>query len=126
MTSRHHLSEELRWRAIGRLEAGQSRTEVARWLNVSPSVVHRLWQQFLTTDYYYFYPGGSAKDGQPLRRAPMTDICRYAHKGIEPQLRLNSDTPLLQPPESWCQHQPCLEGFTKVACTPGNQTFACR
>ena len=36
MTSRHHLTEELRWRAIGRLEAGQSQTEVARWLNVTP------------------------------------------------------------------------------------------
>ncbi len=42
MTSRHHLTEGLRWRAIGRLEARQSQTEVTRWLNVSPSVVHRL------------------------------------------------------------------------------------
>ncbi|GBM43139.1 Transposable element Tcb1 transposase [Araneus ventricosus] len=50
MTSRHHLPEELRWKVLGRLEAGQSHKEVARWLNVSPSVVHRLWQQFLTTD----------------------------------------------------------------------------
>ncbi|GBM79995.1 hypothetical protein AVEN_108647-1 [Araneus ventricosus] len=50
MTSRHHFPEELRWRAIGRLEAGQTQTEVARWLNVSPSVDHRLWQQFLITD----------------------------------------------------------------------------
>ncbi|GBM06604.1 hypothetical protein AVEN_220040-1 [Araneus ventricosus] len=50
MTYRHRLPEELRWRAIGRLEAGQSQIEVDRWLNVSPSVVHRLWQQFLTTD----------------------------------------------------------------------------
>ncbi|GBM71031.1 hypothetical protein AVEN_272377-1 [Araneus ventricosus] len=81
MTSRHHLPEELRWRAIGRLEAGQSQAEVARWLNVSPSVVHRLWQQFLITD------SASRRFGQPLRRAPMTDICRYAHEGIEPQLR---------------------------------------
>lgn len=50
MTSRHHLPAELRWRAIGRLEAGQRQTDVARWLNVSPSVVHRLWRQFQTTD----------------------------------------------------------------------------
>ncbi|GBM35824.1 hypothetical protein AVEN_43513-1 [Araneus ventricosus] len=50
MTSRHHLPQELRWRAIGRLEAGQSQAEVARWLNMSPSEVHRLWKQFLTTD----------------------------------------------------------------------------
>ncbi|KFM76010.1 Transposable element Tcb2 transposase, partial [Stegodyphus mimosarum] len=50
MTSRHHLPAELQWTAIGRLEAGQSQTEVARWVNVSPSVVHRLWRQFQTTD----------------------------------------------------------------------------
>ncbi|KFM60630.1 hypothetical protein X975_22657, partial [Stegodyphus mimosarum] len=49
MTSRHHLPAELRWRAIGRLETQQSQTEVARWLNVTPSVVHRLWRQFQTT-----------------------------------------------------------------------------
>ena len=34
MTSRHNFPAELRWRAIGRLEADQSQTEVARWLNV--------------------------------------------------------------------------------------------
>ncbi|GFX62872.1 HTH_Tnp_Tc3_2 domain-containing protein [Trichonephila clavipes] len=50
---RHHLSEELRWRAIGRLEERQSQIEVARWLNVSPFVIHRLWHQFLTTDSVY-------------------------------------------------------------------------
>ncbi|GFV67557.1 transposable element Tcb1 transposase [Trichonephila clavipes] len=50
MTSRHHLNEELRWRAIGRLETQQSQREVARGHNVSPSVIHRFWQQFLTTD----------------------------------------------------------------------------
>ncbi|GBM32925.1 Transposable element Tcb1 transposase [Araneus ventricosus] len=48
--SRHHLPKELRWRDIERLEAGQSQTEVVRWLNVSPSVVRRLWKQFLTAD----------------------------------------------------------------------------
>ncbi|GBM45175.1 hypothetical protein AVEN_49773-1, partial [Araneus ventricosus] len=42
--------------------------------------------------------GVSGKNGQPQQRAPMTDICRYAHEGIEPQLRLNSDPPLLQTP----------------------------
>ena len=62
MTSRHHLPAELQWKAIGRVEAKQSQIEVARWLNVHPSVVHRLWRQFQTTD------------GQQPRRAPMTDI----------------------------------------------------
>ncbi|GFV26340.1 transposable element Tcb1 transposase [Trichonephila clavipes] len=32
------------WRDIGRLEVGE--IEVARWLNTSLSVIHKLWQQF--------------------------------------------------------------------------------
>ena len=50
ITSRHHLPVELRWRVIGRLEAGQSQTEVTRWLNVNPFLVHKLLRQFQTTD----------------------------------------------------------------------------
>ncbi|GFW51847.1 HTH_Tnp_Tc3_2 domain-containing protein [Trichonephila clavipes] len=42
------------------------------------------------------YPGGSAKDGHELPRVSMTDICHFAQKLIEPQLRLNSGPPLLQ------------------------------
>lgn len=49
MATRHHLSDELRWRAIGRLEAGQRQVEVARWLNVDRSVVSRLWNKFQRT-----------------------------------------------------------------------------
>ncbi|KFM77705.1 hypothetical protein X975_05033, partial [Stegodyphus mimosarum] len=50
MTSRHHLPAKLRWTAIGRLEAGQSQTEAARWLNASPSAIHRFLRQFQTID----------------------------------------------------------------------------
>ena len=46
--SKHHLHAELRWRVIGRLDAGQSQTEGARWLNVSPSVIQRLLKQSQT------------------------------------------------------------------------------
>ena len=51
MTSRHHFPAELRWRAIGWLKAGQSQTEVARWLNGSPFVTLRPWKQFQTTNW---------------------------------------------------------------------------
>lgn len=37
---------ELQWRTIGKQEVGQSQTEVGRWLNERPSVVHSDWQQF--------------------------------------------------------------------------------
>ena len=50
MTFRHHLPAELRWKAIGRLEAGQSQTEMARWLNVNYFMVQRLWRQYQITD----------------------------------------------------------------------------
>ncbi|GFX21343.1 hypothetical protein TNCV_2252901 [Trichonephila clavipes] len=50
MTTKLLLTEALLWRAIGRLETGQSQIEVAGGLNVSPSEIHRLRQQFLTTD----------------------------------------------------------------------------
>lgn len=47
MAQRSRLEDSLRWRAIGRMEAGQSQADVARWLNVNRSVVSRMWQQFL-------------------------------------------------------------------------------
>ncbi|GFV32110.1 hypothetical protein TNCV_1673991 [Trichonephila clavipes] len=35
MTSHNRLDDSLRWSAIGRLEAGQSQAEVARWVQVA-------------------------------------------------------------------------------------------
>ncbi|GFX34613.1 hypothetical protein TNCV_3658511 [Trichonephila clavipes] len=35
MTNHNHLNESLRWRAVGSLEAGQSKSEVARWLQMT-------------------------------------------------------------------------------------------
>ncbi|GFU54709.1 general transcription factor II-I repeat domain-containing protein 2 [Trichonephila clavipes] len=42
MTSRPHLTEELRWQAIGRLEAGQSQIKVARWQKVCSEYAHQI------------------------------------------------------------------------------------
>ncbi|GFX68740.1 hypothetical protein TNCV_2124961 [Trichonephila clavipes] len=42
------LEDSLRWRAIGRLEAGQSEAEVGRWLPSGPKVVSQLWNQIQT------------------------------------------------------------------------------
>ena len=71
MTSRHHFTEEVRWRVVGTLDVGQSQTEVARWLNGSPSGIYTLLQQFFNTDSI---PRGSAKDGHTLPRMLMTDL----------------------------------------------------
>ncbi|GBL96397.1 hypothetical protein AVEN_43715-1 [Araneus ventricosus] len=93
MTSRHLLPEVLRWRAIGRLKAGQSQTEVARWLNVSLSVVHRLLQQFLTTDS----ASRRFSQGRPTTTTGADD--RYlSHEGIEP----HSDSTQILP---CCSHR---------------------
>ncbi|GFV58162.1 hypothetical protein TNCV_687691 [Trichonephila clavipes] len=44
---------------------------------------------------------GSAKDDPELPRVPITNICHYGFEEIELQLRLKSDPPSLQAPESW-------------------------
>ncbi|GFX97442.1 HTH_Tnp_Tc3_2 domain-containing protein [Trichonephila clavipes] len=43
------FDDSLRWRAAGRLEAGQSQAEVARLLQGPQKVVSRLWNQFQTS-----------------------------------------------------------------------------
>ncbi|XP_054709011.1 nephrin-like [Uloborus diversus] len=43
MSEHHRLGEGMRWRIVGRLEAEQSRAQVARELGVTPSVVSNLW-----------------------------------------------------------------------------------
>ncbi|GFW63654.1 uncharacterized protein TNCV_4329421 [Trichonephila clavipes] len=58
------------------------------------------------------HPGGSAKDGHVQPRVPMSDICPCAHEGKKPQIRLNSDPPLLLAPKGWYQDQPFGEGST--------------
>ncbi|GFU20450.1 transposable element Tcb2 transposase [Trichonephila clavipes] len=46
MSSHNSLDDDLRWRAIGWIEAGMSRAEVARNLNVSQMMIFKLWKQF--------------------------------------------------------------------------------
>ncbi|UYV72831.1 hypothetical protein LAZ67_10000920 [Cordylochernes scorpioides] len=43
------LADDLKWRAVGKIEAGQSQVEVAKWLNVNKSVVSKIWKQFIET-----------------------------------------------------------------------------
>ncbi|GFV43120.1 hypothetical protein TNCV_1410171 [Trichonephila clavipes] len=46
MSQRRRLANSLRWRAVGWMEMGLSQADVARRLNVSRSVVQRLWDQY--------------------------------------------------------------------------------
>ncbi|UYV74198.1 hypothetical protein LAZ67_11002402 [Cordylochernes scorpioides] len=47
MSLRNILADDLKWRSVGRMEAGQSQVEVAKWLNVNKSVVRKIWKQFI-------------------------------------------------------------------------------
>ncbi|GFT02831.1 transposable element Tc3 transposase [Trichonephila clavipes] len=46
MSQRRRLPNSLRWRAVGWMEMGFSQADAARCLNVSRSVVQRLWDQY--------------------------------------------------------------------------------
>ncbi|GBL68291.1 hypothetical protein AVEN_246366-1 [Araneus ventricosus] len=46
MSRRNHLHDQMRWRAVGMLQAGARQSAVARELNVHRSVIHRLWNHY--------------------------------------------------------------------------------
>ncbi|GFT66407.1 transposable element Tcb1 transposase [Trichonephila clavipes] len=48
MTSRKRMEDSERWRVVGRVEAGQSITDVALFFGVHHSVISCLWKQFQT------------------------------------------------------------------------------
>ncbi|GFU19862.1 uncharacterized protein TNCV_1694411 [Trichonephila clavipes] len=48
MSERSHLPDSLKWRAVGWMKMGLSQADAARRLNVSRSVVRRLWNQYQT------------------------------------------------------------------------------
>ncbi|GBM39362.1 hypothetical protein AVEN_119029-1, partial [Araneus ventricosus] len=50
MSTRSRLPDSLRWRAVRWMEMGLSQTDAARRLNVSRSVVQRLWAQYQSED----------------------------------------------------------------------------
>ncbi|GBM70383.1 hypothetical protein AVEN_12213-1 [Araneus ventricosus] len=50
MSRKSRLPDSLRWRAVGWMEMGLSQADAARRLNVSRSVVQRLWDQYQSED----------------------------------------------------------------------------
>ncbi|GBM69327.1 hypothetical protein AVEN_155752-1 [Araneus ventricosus] len=56
--SNHQRSDDgMRWRNVGRLEAGQSQVQICRELNLTPSVLCNLWKQFQDTGSIERKPG---------------------------------------------------------------------
>ena len=69
MTSRRRMEDSERWRAVGRIEAGQSITDVALFFGVHHSVISRLWKQFQTTQTVVRRPVA----GRPRVTTPAED-----------------------------------------------------
>ncbi|GFU65257.1 transposable element Tcb2 transposase [Trichonephila clavipes] len=71
MSQRSHLTDSEAWRAVGRLEGGQTQAEVAQAIGVSQSVIYRIWNCFLETG------NAGQRPGQCHRRATMPNEDRY-------------------------------------------------
>ncbi|GFW56618.1 transposable element Tc3 transposase [Trichonephila clavipes] len=69
MSQRRRLPNSLRWRAVGWMEMGLSQADVARRLNVSRSVVQRLWDQYQSKDSVSRRP----VPGRPRATTPAKD-----------------------------------------------------
>ncbi|GFT32258.1 transposable element Tcb2 transposase [Trichonephila clavipes] len=71
MSQRSHLTDSEAWRAVGRLEGGQTQAEVAQAIGVSQSVISRIWNRFLETE------SAGRRPGQGHRRATTPNENRY-------------------------------------------------
>ncbi|GFW76059.1 HTH_Tnp_Tc3_2 domain-containing protein [Trichonephila clavipes] len=69
MSQRRRLPNSLRWRAVGWMEMGLSQADSARRLNVSRSVVQRLWDQYQSDDSVSRRP----VPGRPRATIPAED-----------------------------------------------------
>ncbi|GBM02765.1 hypothetical protein AVEN_40831-1 [Araneus ventricosus] len=57
MSNHQRLDDGMRWRIVGRLEAGQSHVQICIEFNLTPSVVCNLWKQFQDTGSIERKPG---------------------------------------------------------------------
>ncbi|GFV21457.1 uncharacterized protein TNCV_3180461 [Trichonephila clavipes] len=81
MSQRRRLPNSLRWRAVGWMEMGLSQADAARRLNVSRSVVQRLWDQYQSEDSVSRRP----VPGRPRATTPAEDrFLALRHEGEEP------------------------------------------
>ncbi|GBL75045.1 hypothetical protein AVEN_243833-1 [Araneus ventricosus] len=71
MSNHQRLDDGMRWRIVGRLEAGQSQVQICREFNLTPSVVCNLWKQLQDTGSIERKPG----QGRP--RATTATEDRY-------------------------------------------------
>ncbi|GBN39223.1 hypothetical protein AVEN_1272-1 [Araneus ventricosus] len=87
MSRRSRLPDSLRRRAVGWMEMGLSQADAARRLNVSRSMVQRLWDQYQSVDFV----SRRHVSSQPRVTTPAEDrflalSARRRRSTIEPQL----------------------------------------
>ncbi|KFM75524.1 hypothetical protein X975_13998, partial [Stegodyphus mimosarum] len=57
MSNHQSLNDGMRWRIVGRLEAGQSQVQICREFNLTHSVMCNLWKRFQNTGSIERKPG---------------------------------------------------------------------
>ncbi|GFW08460.1 transposable element Tcb2 transposase [Trichonephila clavipes] len=95
------------WRVVGRLEGGQTQAEVAQAIEVSQSVISRIWNRFFETG------SASRRPGQGRRRATTRNEDRYLV--LTAQIHQNMNATLLQ------QHLSSATGTTVSTQTVRNR-----
>ncbi|GBM28250.1 hypothetical protein AVEN_181321-1 [Araneus ventricosus] len=71
MSRRNHLHDEMRWRAVGMLQADARRSAFARELNAHRSIIHKLW------NHYQSHQNASRRHGSGRGRITTTAVDRY-------------------------------------------------
>ncbi|GFU85363.1 transposable element Tcb2 transposase [Trichonephila clavipes] len=82
MSQRRRLPNSLRWRAVGWMEMGLPQADAARRLNVSRSVVQRLWDQYQSEDSVSRRP----VPGRPRATTPAEDRRRISATTVRNRL----------------------------------------
>ncbi|GFT18403.1 transposable element Tcb2 transposase [Trichonephila clavipes] len=121
MSQRRRLPNSLRWRAIGWMEMGLSQTDAARRLNVSRSVVQRLWDEYQSEDSVSRRP----VPGPPRATTPAEDRFQlFRHEGEEPLLCRSSLQTTFKHQEEESPLLRCEIVFTMQVCMQEDQLCA--
>ncbi|GFV29448.1 paired domain-containing protein [Trichonephila clavipes] len=122
MSQRRRLPNSLRWRAVGWMEMGLSQADAARRLNVSRSVVQRLWDQYQSEDSVSRRP----VPGRPRATTPAEDrfLALSAYEGEEPLLCRSSLQTTFKHQEEESPLLRCEIVFTMQVCMQEDQLCA--
>ncbi|GFU95658.1 uncharacterized protein TNCV_2769971 [Trichonephila clavipes] len=121
MSQRRRLPNSLRWRAVGWMEMGLSQADAARRLNVSRSVVQRLWDQYQSEDSVSRRP----VPGRPRATTPAEDRFQlFRHEGEEPLLCRSSLQTTFKHQEKESPLLRCEIVFTMQVCMQEDQLCA--